>query len=97
MLDIYSLTQELIRCPSITPHDGGALDVIQNILEELSFTCERLVFENIDNLYARRLLPTFVFSDIQMLFPSAMRQHGSIILSKPSSKTTYFMVEVPLI
>ncbi len=58
ILDPVSLTQDLIRCPSVTPADAGALDVLQSVLEELGFTCHRLPFEEegterIDNLYAR--------------------------------------------
>lgn len=52
---------QLIRCPSITPHEGGALDLLQATLEGLGFTCHRLVFGGegpnadapVDNLYAR--------------------------------------------
>ena len=53
------LAQALIRCESVTPADGGALDVLQEALETLGFTCHRLPFEEpgtatVDNLYARR-------------------------------------------
>lgn len=47
------LTQALIRCPSVTPADEGALDVLQRALESLGFTCKRYLFEDVDNLYAR--------------------------------------------
>ena len=52
------LARALIRCPSITPKNEGALDVLQSALEALGFTCHRLVFdgdesEPVDNLYAR--------------------------------------------
>ena len=46
------LAQALIRCPSVTPADEGALDVIQDALTKLGFQCTRLPFEDIDNLYA---------------------------------------------
>lgn len=57
-LDPVSLSQALIRCPSITPVDAGALDVLQTFLESLGFVCHRKVFEDadtppVDNLYAR--------------------------------------------
>lgn len=57
-LDPVKLTQDLIKCPSITPHEGGALDFLQNILQQMGFTCHRLLFDDIntpdvDNLYAR--------------------------------------------
>jgi succinyl-diaminopimelate desuccinylase len=57
-LDCVELTRRLIRCPSVTPAEGGALDLVQEILEPLGFTCHRLVFSEpgtaeVDNLYAR--------------------------------------------
>jgi succinyl-diaminopimelate desuccinylase len=56
--DPVGLTQALIRCESVTPHEGGALTLLQNVLEPAGFTCHRLVFTepgtpDIDNLYAR--------------------------------------------
>ena len=52
------LTQRLIRCPSVTPQEGGALDCLQTELSALGFACERLSFgdgeSRIDNLFARR-------------------------------------------
>lgn len=44
---------ELIRRPSVTPKDAGALDLMQHTLEELGFTCTRYPFGEVDNLYAR--------------------------------------------
>lgn len=69
MVDAVKLTQDLIRCPSVTPADGGALDVLQSALESLGFTCSRLPFSEegaatIDNLYARlgTSAPNFCFA-----------------------------------
>jgi len=49
----------LIKCPSVTPDDAGALDALSAMLEPLDFVCDRPVFSepgtpDIDNLYARR-------------------------------------------
>ena len=57
-LDPLEITRALIRCPSITPADAGALDALQAPLESLGFTCHRLTFEEpgtepVQNLYAR--------------------------------------------
>lgn len=57
-LDPVTLTQDLIRCPSVTPVEGGALDLLQSVLEGLGFDVTRLPFEEpgtdrVDNLYAR--------------------------------------------
>jgi succinyl-diaminopimelate desuccinylase len=48
------LTQALIARPSVTPADSGAMDIVQQVLEDLGFTCHRLKFGEIENLYARR-------------------------------------------
>ena len=58
MLDAVALTQALIRCPSVTPKDAGALSVLEAALKPMGFVCHRLRFEAagtaaVDNLYAR--------------------------------------------
>ncbi|HZS84177.1 MAG TPA: succinyl-diaminopimelate desuccinylase [Stellaceae bacterium] len=57
-VDPVALTRELIRRPSVTPRDEGAIDTLAGILEGLGFACHRLVFsepgtEDVVNLYAR--------------------------------------------
>jgi succinyl-diaminopimelate desuccinylase len=56
--DTLSLTRDLVRCPSVTPQDVGALDIIGNLLKQAGFEIHRLIFRDentpdIDNLYAR--------------------------------------------
>ena len=53
-LDPIALAQDLIRRPSVTPADAGAMDVLQAALAGVGFTCRRLRFGEIENLYARR-------------------------------------------
>lgn len=53
MVDALALTQALMRCPSVTPADAGAMDVLQAALEPLGFACRRMKFGEIENLYAR--------------------------------------------
>jgi len=52
------LAQKLVRCPSVTPAEGGALDLLHDELDKLGFECTRLPFgsgeKRIDNLFARR-------------------------------------------
>jgi len=57
-IDPVELTQALIRCPSVTPVDEGALGVVEGALKPLGFVCHRLPFSapdtpDVDNLYAR--------------------------------------------
>ncbi|HEU0156225.1 MAG TPA: succinyl-diaminopimelate desuccinylase [Stellaceae bacterium] len=55
--DPADLAAELIRRPSVTPKDEGAIEIVAAALERLGFTCHRLAFgegeERISNLYAR--------------------------------------------
>ena len=51
--DPVGLTRDLIRIPSVTPADLGALDLVQQALEQLGFACRRYRFGAVDNLYAR--------------------------------------------
>ncbi|MDW8445155.1 MAG: succinyl-diaminopimelate desuccinylase [Acetobacteraceae bacterium] len=53
LADPLPLAQALIRCPSITPEDRGAIDVVRAVLERLGFTCTELTFRGVRNLYAR--------------------------------------------
>jgi succinyl-diaminopimelate desuccinylase len=52
-IDALALAQALIRRPSVTPKDAGALDVLEAVVKELGFTTHRLPFGDVDNLYAR--------------------------------------------
>ena len=58
-LDPVELAQRLIRCPSVTPVEGGALDLLEEVIGGLGFSCHRLTFSepgtaDVENLYARR-------------------------------------------
>lgn len=57
MTEAIDLARTLIACPSVTPVDAGALDVVEKALIPLGFVCRRLPFgegaERVDNLYAR--------------------------------------------
>ncbi len=57
-LDSLDLARRLICCPSVTPREAGALDLLEDVLGGLGFRCRRLPFaepgtEAVDNLYAR--------------------------------------------
>jgi succinyl-diaminopimelate desuccinylase len=58
MTDALSIVRDLIRCPSITPLDAGALGVLENLLKAAGFEVHRVTFSepgtaDVDNLYAR--------------------------------------------
>jgi succinyl-diaminopimelate desuccinylase len=51
--DPVALTRSLIRCPSVTPEEAGALVMLQTVLEEAGFACTRIDRGGIANLFAR--------------------------------------------
>jgi succinyl-diaminopimelate desuccinylase len=58
MSDAVSIARDLIRCPSVTPADAGALGVLETRLKAAGFEVHRVTFSepgtaDIDNLYAR--------------------------------------------
>jgi succinyl-diaminopimelate desuccinylase len=58
MTDALSIARDLVRCPSITPADAGALGVLEKLLKADGFETHRITFSepgtaDIDNLYAR--------------------------------------------
>lgn len=54
VVDPIPLARALIRRPSVTPADAGAMDVVEAALVPLGFACRRMRFGEIENLYARR-------------------------------------------
>ena len=51
--DPVTLTQQLIRYESITPHDKGAQRYVGDFLKQLGFHVQYKKFAEVDNLYAR--------------------------------------------
>ena len=78
-VDPVALLQDLIRCPSVTPADAGAIDVLEKLLAAHGFVCHRLPFggddgtARINNLYARRGTgaPHFCFAGHTDVVPAA--------------------------
>ena len=52
-IDPVALTAELVRCPSVTPQEGGALVLLEDVLSKGGFTCTRVDRGGVSNLYAR--------------------------------------------
>ena len=67
-IDPVEFASALIKRPSVTPADAGALDTLQSGLESLGFVCKRYPFgegeARVDNLYARLGIdaPNFCFA-----------------------------------
>ncbi len=52
-IDPIQLTADLIRCPSVTPEEGGALQLLDELLTQAGFACTRVDRGGIANLFAR--------------------------------------------
>jgi len=52
-VDPVALTADLIRCPSVTPVEAGAITLLQGLLSDAGFTCTRCDRGGIANLHAR--------------------------------------------
>ncbi len=51
--DAAQLTADLIRCPSVTPEEGGALVLLEKRLSDAGFECVRVDRGDVSNLFAR--------------------------------------------
>lgn len=56
--DPLAIAQSLLRCPSVTPAEGGALTFLESTLKAAGFTTHRLTFSengtpDVENFYAR--------------------------------------------
>ena len=54
MLNPVEFAKQLIRIPSITPHDKGCQQLLIQHLQQLGFTIEKLPFGEVNNFWARR-------------------------------------------
>lgn len=52
-MNAIELTQALVRCPSVTPEEGGALVLLQALLDDAGFVTRRVDRGGVANLYAR--------------------------------------------
>ena len=53
MIDPAALTADLIRCASVTPQEGGALQLLDRLLTTHGFHCTRVDRGDVSNLFAR--------------------------------------------
>lgn len=84
-IDPIELAQALIRCPSITPQDEGAMDVLERALVSLGFDVSRIKFEDqdtpqVENLYARigTKSPNFCFAGHTDVVPPGRDEAWSV-------------------
>ncbi len=79
-IDPVELTAELIRCPTVTPEEGGALVLLEAALTEAGFRCTRVDRGEVKNLYAR-------WGDSQPVFGFA--GHVDVVPTGPEEAWTH--------
>jgi len=64
LINELKLAKELIRRPSVTPKDAGAINLLTKNLRSLGFKCQIMNFKNIKNLYAKlgKSSPNFCYA-----------------------------------
>jgi len=82
------LAKELIRRPSVTPKDAGAINILAKNLRSLGFKCQLINFKNIKNLYAKlgKLSPNFCYAGHTDVVPPGNIKDWSVNPFKPAIK-----------
>ena len=82
------LAKELIRRPSITPKDAGAINILAKKLRSLGFKCQVINFKNVKNLYARlgKSSPNFCYAGHTDVVPPGDINDWSVNPFKPTVK-----------
>jgi len=82
------LAKELIRKPSVTPKDAGAINILARNLKSLGFKCQIINFKNIKNLYAKlgKSKPNFCYAGHTDVVPPGNINDWSVNPFKPSVK-----------
>ena len=76
MTDPVELTRALVRCPSVTPEDHGAIGLIEDILTDAGFATTRIRRGGIENLFARwGQGPTLGFNGHTDVVPTGPREN----------------------
>ena len=82
------LAKDLIRLPSITPKDAGAINLLAKNLRLLGFKCQLINFKNIKNLYAKlgKSSPNFCYAGHTDVVPPGNINDWSVNPFKPIVK-----------
>ena len=82
------LAKELIRKPSITPKDAGAINLLAKNLRSLGFNCKVINFKNVKNLYAKlgKSSPNFCYAGHTDVVPPGNISDWSVNPFRPTVK-----------
>ena len=97
-IDEIKLSKELIRFPSVTPADAGAIKFLSNKLKTLGFKCKILEFKDkkskpIKNLYARlgNKQPNICYAGHTDVVPPGDYKDWTVNPFKPIIKNNYLI------
>ena len=98
LINELKLSKELIRFPSVTPNDAGAIDFLSKKLKKLGFNCKILEFKekkskSIKNLYARigKKGPNLCYAGHTDVVPPGNIEDWTINPFKPTVKKNYLI------
>ena len=88
LISELKLAKELIRRPSVTPKDAGAINLLAKNLKSLGFKCQIINFKNITNLYAKlgKSSPNFCYAGHTDVVPPGNISDWSVNPFKPAIK-----------
>ena len=95
--DPVAIARDLLRCPSVTPAEGGALTFLEGVLKAAGFTVHRMTFsepgaDDVENLYARigTAAPHLMFAGHTDVVPPGDERPGRIRRSPARWPTASF-------
>jgi len=84
-LNATALLQDLVRCRSVTPAEGGALALLERVLEPAGFLVDRPVFSDTDTPDVENLFATIGDSRPHLVFAG----HTDVVPTGPEAKWTH--------
>jgi succinyl-diaminopimelate desuccinylase len=82
------LAKDLIRRPSVTPKDAGAINLLAKNLKSIGFKCKLINFKNVKNLYAKlgKNSPNFCYAGHTDVVPPGNIKEWTVNPFKPTVK-----------
>ena len=88
LISELKLAKELIRKPSVTPEDAGAINLLAKNLKSIGFKCKLINFKNVKNLYAKlgKNSPNFCYAGHTDVVPPGNIKEWTVNPFKPTVK-----------
>ena len=93
LINELKLAKELIRRPSVTPRDAGAINILTKNLRSLGFKCQMMNFKNIKNLYVKlgKSSPNFCYAGHTDVVPPGNLNDWTVNPFKPAIKKNHLI------